>query len=151
MTNSKKRFSYYTPEKTITPSDNTPQMEDTDSPPIDDALVSTPPTDDVGPTPVLVPTINKLMKLLRPIESEYYIIGLELGISRSKLSQLHVYGTSGNYQCLEIVLKEWKDGPHKDTSLKHKPYTWETVINVLNSKQINKNNLAEKAKKYYMS
>ena len=69
----------------------------------------------------------------RVLKGKWLDIGKELGISGETLNQI----TSQARGQLSNVFKEWEANPTQD-----KPYTWETVMDMLISQRINSHYLA---------
>ena len=72
----------------------------------------------------------------RVLNAKWLDIGKELGISGKTLNQIKSDVTQAHGR-LSNVFKEWEANPTQD-----KPYTWETVMDMLPSKRINSHYLA---------
>ena len=75
-----------------------------------------------------------LMEHLRILNGKWLDIGKELGISEKRLRHITSDIAHGR---LSHVFKEWEANPTQ-----YKPYTWETVMDMLSSQRINSYYLA---------
>ncbi|XP_003386183.1 PREDICTED: polyubiquitin-C-like [Amphimedon queenslandica] len=102
--------------------------------------------DDHGarPPPVVAPKVSELMEeVAAKAPRECMNIGTMLEIEQHVLDGIKVQHSSNFMECYRAVFNHWKDTTPR-------PYTWATIVEVLESGVVQRNDLAEEIKRKYL-
>ena len=92
------------------------------------------------------PTQTKLLAALVPrLSIKWHAIGLGLGLSPQQLEEVQGNRPDDRDGCLKDVLMMWEDNATDD-----KPYTWATMLDVLRSRKIGEEALANYLQQVFM-
>ena len=83
-----------------------------------------------------VDDLAAVLRKLYPANTEWYNLGLELGLGSSTLDSIDAKYSSDPSQCFRQVLKEWLKGIDP-------PRTWQAMVNALKSPTVAQSHLAE--------
>ena len=83
-----------------------------------------------------VDDLAAVQRKLYPAKTEWYNLGLELGLGSSTLDSIDAKYSSDPSQCFRQVLKEWLKGIDP-------PRTWQAMVNALKSPTVAQSHLAE--------
>lgn len=72
------------------------------------------------------------------------MIGINLKIDNSKLNAIKALHHGDPLECFIEIINEWKNGATR-------PYTWETIIDVLESNSVREMNLARDIREKYLN
>ena len=78
------------------------------------------------------------------VAHKWFPIGIGLGMSGEKLEEIRENSNDIPDQCLGNLFYEWEQNPHKD-----KPFTWDTLIQVLRSVKVGEEFLAKKLEEHF--
>ena len=78
------------------------------------------------------------------VAHKWFPIGIGLGMSGEQLEEIQENSNDIPDRCLGNLFYEWEQNPHKD-----KPFTWDTLIQVLRSVKVGEEFLAKKLEEHF--
>ena len=89
------------------------------------------------------PTTQLLMnEVAAKIPSKWRVVGLQLGLKHGELDGIAANCSNDTSHCYSNVFEHWKNS-------KTHPYTWLTIVNVLQAPSVNEERLADEIKSKY--
>lgn len=100
----------------------------------------------VDPSPAVAngPELDELLNDVAVyVLNKWNTIGINLGIAPSKIDAIEAFQRGDPMKCCISVFNEWKKGATR-------PYTWKTIVNVLESNSVKEMDTAENIRKKYL-